>query len=77
MSNNKNSDKRPRATNFSFREKELLLKIALEHRNVLKNKESNAVTWKDKNICWSKIADIYNSSTSGCVRKVITLFLYI
>jgi len=35
--------KKARATNFSFTEKELLLKYAVENQNVLENKESNAV----------------------------------
>jgi len=62
-----NSTKRQRATNFSFSEKKLLLKYALQNRSVLENKESSSVSWKDKNKCWMQIAQLYNSTTTGCV----------
>jgi len=74
MSNIKNTEKRARATNFNFREKELLLNIALENRHILENKESNAVSWKDKNKCWLNIAETYNSTTTGCVRILNLIF---
>jgi len=69
-----NELKRARATNFSFNEKELLLKYALENQNILENKESNAVSWKDKNKCWLKIAEQYNSATLGCVSYMYYVF---
>jgi len=68
MSNVKNTEKRARATNFNFCEKKLLLNIALENRHILENKESNAVSRKDKNKCWLNIVETYNSTTTGCVR---------
>lgn len=74
MSNIRNTEKRARATNFNFREKELLLNIALENRHILENKESNAVSWKNKNKCWLNIAETYNSTTTGCVRILILIF---
>jgi len=52
--------KRKRSNNFSFSEKELLLKIALSRKTVLENKLSNAVTWKDKEKTWGEIAEQYN-----------------
>lgn len=62
--------KRSRATNFSFIEKELMLKYAIQYKHIiLENKESNATSWKEKNKCWSKIADCYNSTSTGCVSK--------
>jgi len=67
MSSKNNALKRTRATNFSFNEKELLLKYAVDNQNILENKESNAVSWEDKNRCWLKIAEQYNSATLGCV----------
>lgn len=69
MASKSNAFKRARATNFSFNEKELFLKYAIENQNILENKESNAVSWKEKNICWLKIAEQYNSATSGCVSQ--------
>lgn len=62
--------KRVRSTNFSFSEKELLLKFALQKKRVLENKESNAVSWNDKNITWVGIAEKYNAATLGCVRNI-------
>lgn len=63
--------KRSRGTNFSFIEKELMLKYAIENKHILENKESNATSWKEKNECWSKIADHYNSTSTGCVSKYL------
>jgi len=53
----KTISKKQRSTNFTFYEKELLLKHALQNQHVLENKESNAVTWKDKQKCWLKITE--------------------
>jgi len=61
------SNKRKRSSNFSFLDKELLLKIALSRKAVLENKTSNAVTWKDKETTWSDIAVEFNSQTGGSV----------
>ncbi|XP_060855052.1 uncharacterized protein LOC132932701 [Metopolophium dirhodum] len=69
------SNKRNRATNFTFEEKELLLKYAIENKSVLENKVSNSVSWKDKNQCWLKISEAYNSTTSGCPRDATSLRL--
>lgn len=65
--NTKVLNKRSRSANFSFEERELLLKCAIQNKYILENKESNAVTWKDKNECWLKISEQYNSTTPGCV----------
>uniref|UniRef100_A0A2S2PIU3 Regulatory protein zeste n=1 Tax=Schizaphis graminum TaxID=13262 RepID=A0A2S2PIU3_SCHGA len=62
--------KRVRSTNFSFIEKELLLKFALQKKKILENKESNAVSWNDKNIAWVGIAEKFNAATPGCVRNI-------
>ena len=55
---NKMSNKINGATNFSFYEKELLLKYAIQNKYMLENKQSNAVSWKDKNMCWLKMSPI-------------------
>lgn len=72
---NISSKKKSRVTSFSFREKELLLKFASENCYILENKQSNLVTWKDKNICCLKIADKYNSVATGCVKIFITTLI--
>lgn len=72
-SKNANAGKRTRATNFSFAEKELLLKYVIENNHILENKESSAVSWKDKNDCWVKISELYNSTTTGCVSTFLFL----
>lgn len=72
-SKNTNAVKRTRATNFSFAEKELLLKYVIENNHILENKESSAVSWKDKNDCWVKISELYNSTTTGCVSTFLFL----
>lgn len=40
----------------------------------MKNKESNALTLKVKNKCWSKFSELYNSTTTGCVSVAYYLF---
>lgn len=60
-------NKRKRSYNFSYAEKELLLKIALPRRKVLENKTSNAVTWKHKENAWKEIATQFNSQTPESV----------
>lgn len=52
------------------------MKHALQNRHVLENKESNAVTWKDKQKCWLNITELYNSETTGCVRIEYYYFLH-
>lgn len=52
-------NEKPRSTNFTSYEKELLLKHAIQNRHILENKESNLVTWKDKQKCWLKITELY------------------
>jgi len=61
------SIKRKRSSNFSFSDKEFLLKNALSRKAVLENKTSNAVTWKDKEKCWENIAIEFNRQTGGSV----------
>lgn len=60
--------KKTRVTNFSFLEKELMLKYAIEYKYTSKNKESSMISWKDENK-WSQIAKHYNSTTTGCANK--------
>jgi len=64
--------KRKRSNNFSFTDKELLLKIALSRKTVLENKSSNAATWKDKEKTWEEIAIQYNSQSPGsvCIQHI-------
>ena len=59
--------KRKRSGNFSSEETELLLDLALSKKAILENKQSNAVSWKEKEKTWKNISDIFNSKTTGCV----------
>lgn len=52
-----------------------MLKYAIQYKHILENRESNATLWKEKNKCQSKIADYYNSTSTGCVSK--SLFFYL
>lgn len=65
--------KRKRSNNFSFAEKELLLKLTLSKKNILENKVSNAVAWKDKEKAWEEISLEYNNQTTGCVSIISNL----
>lgn len=60
-------NKRKRSNNFTFAEKELLLKIALPRKSVLEDRTSNALTWKKKENSWEEIATLFNSMTPESV----------
>ncbi|XP_074032551.1 uncharacterized protein [Leptinotarsa decemlineata] len=60
----KGKKKRIRAVNFTPREQNLLFSICLNYKNVIENKETNAVVNSEKNETWTKICQEFNS-TSG------------
>ncbi|XP_073819848.1 uncharacterized protein [Musca autumnalis] len=48
---------RKRAKNFTKEEELLLVKLVEEQRNVIENKKSDSVVWKQKEEAWKKIED--------------------
>ncbi|KAL1490657.1 hypothetical protein ABEB36_013316 [Hypothenemus hampei] len=60
--------KRKRATNFSEYEVAVLVDTVLEKINIIENKQSDAVTWKEKNKAWDSIATKFNA-LSGQINR--------
>lgn len=56
--------KRKRAINFIPKEQNLLFSIALKHKSVLENKQTNAVSNAAKNEAWIKITNEFNATSS-------------
>lgn len=70
------SKKRERATNFSSSEVRLLTELVTKYRSVIENKKTDAVTNKDKDDAWTKIATTFNAASSEtAVRTAKTLKL--
>ncbi|CAH1117627.1 unnamed protein product [Phaedon cochleariae] len=66
--------KRARSSNYTQQEKNLLLNIILRFKHVVESKKTDAVTWRDKNSTWTKIATLFNSqSPTGTYRDVTSL----
>ncbi|KAJ8947509.1 hypothetical protein NQ314_008587 [Rhamnusium bicolor] len=60
--------KRERATNFNSEEVRTLINIVLKYSHVIENKETDAVTWKQKNEIWETVAAEFNA-LSGCTYR--------
>lgn len=68
---------RKRAPNFSLKEKTLLINTIHLYKNIIENKQTNATTWRDKDLAWTKITDNFNSQTEeGCFRTKEALKKY-
>lgn len=61
-----------RGTNFSNTEKDLLMEIIIQYKNIIENKRTDAVSAKEKGKCWDEIAHKFNSESST-FRDSITL----
>lgn len=57
-----------RGSNFSSFEVELLMSLVKKYKTVVENKKTNAVTWKEKQSTWDKIASEFNASSGNCIR---------
>ncbi|KAI8116125.1 Myb/SANT-like DNA-binding domain-containing protein 3 [Lucilia cuprina] len=62
-----NNEKRQRGKNFSLNEEYLLVDLVEIYKSVLENKKSDAVTWRQKNETWEKLASEF-ASQSGVQR---------
>lgn len=65
-------NKRQRGNNFSQSEESLLIDLIQAKRDIIENKKSDAVTWKQKEQCWEKLALDF-ASQSGSLRAPRTL----
>lgn len=69
------TSKRNRAVNFVPKEVRLLVDTCIKYANIIENKRTDAVTWKQKNECWEKITAEFNASTESVHRDTKTLRL--
>ncbi|KAK7789174.1 hypothetical protein R5R35_009941 [Gryllus longicercus] len=68
-------EKRTRSANFTIAEREILLEIVKENRNLIENKGTSDVSNREKNIGWSIVEEEFNASSivtkrsAKCLRK--------
>jgi len=65
----KNSNKRPRCSNFSSTEENTLVELAAKYANVLECKKSDHDIWQSKIAVWMKIQEEF-TATTGSSREV-------
>ncbi|XP_047018958.1 uncharacterized protein LOC124644830 isoform X1 [Helicoverpa zea] len=67
------TSKRERSVNFSREEVELLTSLVAQHKSILENKKSDAVTWNEKEQCWKTLEALFNSKSGTNYRSAKTL----
>lgn len=53
-----------RSSNFTHTEVDLLQSLVTKYWDQLESKKSDTQTWKQKNACWEKLTDEFNSQNS-------------
>ncbi|XP_021190328.2 uncharacterized protein LOC110376243 isoform X2 [Helicoverpa armigera] len=61
--------KRERASNFDKAETRLLTELVTKYKYIIENKKTDAVTNKDKEAAWGRIASSFNATTSGTTTR--------
>lgn len=56
--------KHKRGGNFSTEEEQLLLRLIDQYKNIIENKKSGVVSWKDKEATWKKVEEEFNCRNS-------------
>lgn len=54
------SQKRKRNINFSKAEEELLVELVVKRREIIENKKTDAVMWKEKEASWKELTTEFN-----------------
>lgn len=67
--------KRERCRNFLEEEKENLISIVLEYKNILENKKTDAVSSQQKHQTWETVAHQFNSISKTATRTGMQLKL--
>ncbi|XP_045501123.1 uncharacterized protein LOC123698516 [Colias croceus] len=70
-----NIAKRERSTNFNKSEVRLLTELVAKHRSIIENKQTDAVTNKEKEAAWNKISLLFNAATGFTARSTKSLKL--
>nr|CAI5839280.1 unnamed protein product [Callosobruchus analis] len=60
--------KKERGPNFLPQEKKLLLHLTGKYKNIIENKKSDSVTWREKDNIWRQIETEFNGTTTGLTR---------
>lgn len=67
--------KRKRNSNFNKREEEFLVELVRKYQQVIENKKTDSIMWKDKEACWVKLTEEFNSLGLLVPRTVAQLQL--
>jgi len=62
--------KRSRNINFSRQEEELLVELVTTHKNIIENKKTGSLMWKEKEACWAKLSSEFNSRSLLVPRTI-------
>lgn len=72
MANNQLSQKK-RQQNFSNLEKIKLIELIERKKNIIENKKTDNVSFKDKDTCWKNITSEFNSNSISRHRDISSL----
>ncbi|CAH1100913.1 unnamed protein product [Psylliodes chrysocephalus] len=64
-----NKKKRSRAPNYTYKEKEILLNIILQYKEIIENKKTNGVAINEKKETWTKIWEEFNAASPSLVPR--------
>ncbi len=69
------NEKKKRSANFSDQEVLLLCNLVTKYSDSIESKKTDALTWKDKNQAWEKLAAEFNikNTKSGVIRTMHNL----
>ncbi|XP_066600088.1 fibrinogen silencer-binding protein-like [Prorops nasuta] len=62
-------EKRKHGSNFSESEKQSLVNIVIDYKNIIENKKTDSICSKEKDECWIKISKIFNASSSSTTPR--------
>lgn len=62
--------KRKRNVNFSKTEEELLVELVKKHEQVIENKKTDVVMWKEKESCWAQLKQNSTAPVSNKPRML-------
>lgn len=58
-------NKQRRSANFSFAERSNLIKVVLKYKDIVENKKTDALTWRQKEDVWNTIENEFNANSNG------------
>lgn len=67
--------KRKRNINFNKNEEQILIELVMNYKHIIENKITDSVMWKEKESCWVKLTQEFNSYSILVSRTVAQLQL--